>query len=377
MKRILITGATGFLGGAIVARCLQEGLGPELLLLARAQSPEDGLRRVTDQLRRFEVPEWQLRALSSKQILPSDLREFSSIGDDARLRDVSQVINCAALASFGSDPRIWDINVEATLAFADRARRWPRLERFLHVGTAMSCGIQAPSPVPEDYDAGAAAEHLVPYTDSKATAEARMRAELTELPLVVARPSIVVGHTRLGCLPSPSIFWVFRVAKALGGFLCAHNERIDVVPVDYCAGVLLGLATRPRLAFDRYHVSAGDAASCTFREIDVGLSQGLGVAPAGDFAPVSFKQIATMHPQFERLFGPCNKFLMLRAIESYGRFAALNILFDNRRLLQEGFPLAPRFTDYIERCARTAQGGLIAEQMRTDLKWDQRVPAMQ
>jgi nucleoside-diphosphate-sugar epimerase len=377
LKRVLITGATGFLGGAIVARCLAEGAAPNLLLLARAPSAEAGLRRITEQLRRFEVPEAKLRALSVRQVVLGDLRDFSGMRDDPRLRDVTQVIHCAALASFGSDPRIWDINVDATLAFADQARRWPRLERFLHVGTAMSCGIQATSPVPEDYDAGAAAEHLVPYTASKAAAEARMRAELPDLPLIVARPSIVVGHTRLGCAPSPSIFWVFRVAKALGGFLCAHHERIDVIPVDYCADVLFGLATRPQLAFDRYHVSAGEAASCTFREIDAGMSQALGVAPAGNFAPVSLKAISAMHPQFEQLFGPCNKFLMLRAIESYGRFAALNILFDNRRLLQEGFPVSPRFTDYIGRCAITAQSGLIAEQMRTDLKWDQRVPVTQ
>jgi hypothetical protein len=43
-KLILVSDATEFLGGAIVARALRAGLGPRLQLLVRAATPEKGWR---------------------------------------------------------------------------------------------------------------------------------------------------------------------------------------------------------------------------------------------------------------------------------------------------------------------------------------------
>ncbi|MDI7066993.1 SDR family oxidoreductase, partial [Klebsiella pneumoniae] len=51
----------------------------------------------------------------------------------------------------------------------------------------------------------------MPYTQCKREDERLLRSTYPNLPLVVVRPSIVVGHTVLGTLPSASIFWVFRV----------------------------------------------------------------------------------------------------------------------------------------------------------------------
>jgi hypothetical protein len=68
-----------------------------------------------------------------------------------------------------------------------------------------------------------------------------MRQECPNLPLLIARPSIVVGHTRHGCTPSSSIFWVFSMGLMLQKFMCSMEDRIDVVPVDYCADALLML----------------------------------------------------------------------------------------------------------------------------------------
>jgi nucleoside-diphosphate-sugar epimerase len=95
--------------------------------------------------------------------------------------------------------------------------RGRKLRRFIQIGTGMSCGRNAPRPVSEDYP-GDDVEHYLDYTASKYEAEQRLRTELPELPLVVARPSIVVSHTELGCAASGSIYWVFRLARALQAF---------------------------------------------------------------------------------------------------------------------------------------------------------------
>ncbi|STK78288.1 HlyF [Escherichia coli] len=74
------------------------------------------------------------------------------------------------------------------------------LKRFLHVGTAMSCTPHTGSLVKEESASSETGEHLVEYTHSKATIEYLMRKQCPDLPLLVARPSIIVGHSRLGWL---------------------------------------------------------------------------------------------------------------------------------------------------------------------------------
>ena len=55
---------------------------------------------------------------------------------------------------------------------------------------------------------------------------------------------------------------------ALESFTCGLDEQIDVIPVDYCAEALIGLALKPCLGHSLYHISAGHRAACTFGEID-------------------------------------------------------------------------------------------------------------
>jgi nucleoside-diphosphate-sugar epimerase len=214
MENILITGASGFLGGSVAARFIEIGQASSLLLLIRCQTPAEGLERVRQSLRTLEIPEAQISQLTEDQILPGDFLDVEAFSGDPRLDRVTRVINCAAIASFGTNPLIWPVNVDGTFAFARRMAKAPRLRRFLHVGTAMACGPLMTSPVRESWELAPSGEHLVAYTASKAAIEAKLRTELPELPLVVARPSIVVGHTKLGCKPSGSIFWVFRMARA-------------------------------------------------------------------------------------------------------------------------------------------------------------------
>nr|MDK6642599.1 SDR family oxidoreductase [Escherichia coli] len=95
------------------------------------------------------------------------------------------VINCAAIASFGNNPFIWNVNVTGTLAFARRMAKVAGLKRFLHVGTAMSCTPHTGSLVKEESASSETGEHLVEYTHSKATIEYQMRKQCPDLPLLV------------------------------------------------------------------------------------------------------------------------------------------------------------------------------------------------
>ena len=365
---LLVTGATGFLGGAVISTLVTQPRWPTVLLLVRGKTPAEGRQRIVESLRRFAVPEHLCDLVQESQIICGDLCSVPSFADDARLSGVTDVVNCAAIAGFGAPKTLWPTNVDGTLAFAKLVNERASLRRFLHVGTAMACGLPAPHVVSEAYQAPADAAHLVPYTESKIECEKRLRAELPDLPLVVARPSIIVGDTRYGCAPSPSIFWVFRMARALGKFTCSLEDKVDIVPADYCAEAILHLLDKPHLAHDQYHISAGEHLSVRYRDIDAAIAAGLGQAPTSDYESVEYADLAARHREFQTLFGPCIVPVMLRAIELYGEYASLNMCFANDRLLAEGMPPPRRFTDYAGLCARTAEGTTIAEQMQYDFK---------
>ncbi|SQC94123.1 Linear gramicidin synthase subunit D [Cedecea neteri] len=75
MSQLLITGATGFLGGAVLARSLSESSFNTVLLLVRANSPQEGVARIRNNLANFGCTEAQLAQINPENILLGDLAE--------------------------------------------------------------------------------------------------------------------------------------------------------------------------------------------------------------------------------------------------------------------------------------------------------------
>jgi nucleoside-diphosphate-sugar epimerase len=369
-RNFLITGATGFLGGAVTVAALRAGRGPELLLLARPSHAGSPRQRLFENLRRLGASEAELESLGRHFVLEADLAAPEAFRGHPQLRAIERVIHSAALPTFSNNPAIPLVNVEGTLALA-HALDQSRMKRFVFVGTAMSVGpSRGHGSVIEESDTLAANEdHLVPYTASKAEAERRLRRELPNMPLVIARPSIVVGHTQLGVAPSQSIFWVFLVGQLLRSFTCDLDDLIDVIPADWCANILLTLATRESLEHDLYHLSAGTESSVSFAAVDVVMAKALDLPPmGGTYRKVSGSEIVRMLPRMREIAPGANRRLLLRAMQLYGGFAELNYVFDNHRLRREGLAASPPFTSYLPHCVDTARGISIADQMKWDFK---------
>lgn len=139
--------------------------------------------------------------------------------------------------------------------------------------------------------------------------------------------------------------------------------------MDYCAEALIGLALKPRLGHDLYHISAGHHSACTFAEIDQAFALANGAQPVGErYRKVDVDDLKSLAGRFEARIGPANPRLVLRALRLYSGFADLNYLFDNSRLLEEGIAVPPRFTDYLDVCVRSSSGVSIATQMQWDFK---------
>ena len=369
VQRLLVTGATGFLGGAIVAELVATPRWPQVRMLVRAKTRDEGRDRVRAALARFEIAPDLVDRVAASQVILGDFKDPERIFDDPALAEITHVINSGAIATFSNHPQLWPINVEGTFRFVKRLSEVASLQRFVHVGTAMSVGPDAPSPVPEDYTPAGEIRHLVPYTATKIEIERRLRAELPGLPLVQARPTIIVGHSRLGTRPSASIYWVFRAALLLERFTCAPDDHIDVVPVDWVARALVELATKPALKHRFYHLSAGPERASTFAELDAAIARGRGVPPVRDrYRQVSADEVAALRGEYTARLGPCNPLIMQRALKLYGVFASLNVTFRNEHMIEEGITPPPAFADYAGVCAATAEGSTIAEQMVADFK---------
>lgn len=369
MKKIFITGATGFLGGAITAELINAGNINNLLLLARGNAEKNALDRIKENLLKFGITVSQLSRLTEQQIVEGDLSKPENFIADSRLDNVEKVINCAAIASFGNNPLIWKVNVEGTFQLASRMSKVKGLKRFIHVGTAMSCAPEPDTNVTEAMDPTQRKDHIVEYTWSKSTIEQMIKEHLPGFPLIIARPSIVVGHTEHGCVPSASIFWVFRMALKLGKFMCSLEDRIDVIPVDYCAKTVIKLLEAPELEHPIYHISSGRQSSVTFAEIDQAMAQASGARPVSpDYKKVDYKELSKEKHNFRTLFGDCNEKIVLRSMSLYGEFSKLNVTFDNEKIMKLGMPASPRFTDYIAICHNSVKEKTLSELMAVDFK---------
>jgi len=133
----LITGATGFVGGAVAASVASAE--DRSVALIRARTQADAYGRLWRSLSRFIPAEVARRAAAETTIFLGDLT-VEGVLDHPALDGVTHVVHAAACTSFASTRQVWRSNLDATVRLLERIRRAPRLTRFLHVSTAYCCG---------------------------------------------------------------------------------------------------------------------------------------------------------------------------------------------------------------------------------------------
>ncbi len=353
---ILVTGATGFLGGALLARLVER---PDVQLIALARS-KNGLtppQRVLHSINRF-LPSAMALLPMHLQFVEGDLSAF----DDGRFAAVTHVLHAAANTSFRSKRGVWEVNYEGTKRLLSLCERMRRLRRFVYVGTAMACGEQSAGVRSEERALVADAKHIVEYTRSKALTELELIAG-SSLSIVTARPSIIVGHGTFGVRPSASIWWFFRAVAALRFHAWSPSTAIDIVPVDWVAEALEVLLLKQHLHSTTYHLSAGLEASDVWSDIDRAF-----VAAPSTPAPrvASTNDLALVQSELFALFPSVEKTRLAEALSAYYRFAALGLIFSNQRIRSEGVSRPPAFTSLVTRYLETSGARSIDEQMRDD-----------
>lgn len=357
--KLLVTGGTGNLGGAVLAELAQSHPDIPVVATARADSSETARNRLANSIARFHVYElpahWEFRCADFTR--PESIQALADL-------EATHVLHLAANTSFRSVRSVRATNLHGTLIFAHALRRSSAVRRFLWVGTAYICGNRAAPVVREaDYPRWDV-QHLAEYASSKSECEQLLRETAPELPLVIARPSAAVGHTTLGVEPTASLFWYYRTVVQMRRIASSPDARRDIVPIDYAASALIHLLLKPTLAHDCYHISAGHQA-VTWLE----MADAFSALPdyAGSREAFSVIERSDLPAERERALaylGPGDVDRMLEALGFYWRFSASGVeVFDNQRLLAEGTPPPPRFTEYLAKCSRKRS---VYEQMRDD-----------
>ena len=261
MSRVLLTGATGFLGMELLVRLLEQ-TDHEVVALVRAADDAGATARLEGVLETILAPEDQPPA-GRVRAVAADLEQPGLGIDDAAaeklMADVQIVVHCAASISFALPlDEARRINVGGTAGVLALAARAPELQQVVHVSTAYVAGERGGRAFEHEGDLGQSPRNT--YEKTKLEAEALVVA--SGLPAAILRPSIVVGDQRTGWTPAFNvIYWPLQgfARGLLTTFAADPDGLVDVVPVDAVADALLALAER-RGERGCFHMVAGDDA---------------------------------------------------------------------------------------------------------------------
>jgi thioester reductase-like protein len=346
----LLTGATGFLGGELLVRLIEES-DEDVVALVRARDDAAAQDRIDQALAVLlppgSVTPGRVRAVAAHLDQPA--LGLPVRARNALARRVDRVVHCAASVSFTLPlAEALRINLDGTREMLDLASRAPDLDRFVHVSTAYVAGDRGGVYREDEANVGQPCRNT--YEKTKLAAELHVQG--AGLPATsILRPSIVVGDSRTGWTPAFNVIYWPLQAFARGLFPVVPGDpgaRVDIVPVDTVADALMTLAVGAPQS-GTVHVVAGDAAPTT---------RGLATMAAEEFGAALPTFVAPGEaPEAEERAGAFLPYFRVRGVFDAGR---------GRRMGFRPPPLDDYFSILL-RYARAANWG-----RRPQTRWEHR-----
>jgi long-chain acyl-CoA synthetase len=330
---VLLTGATGFLGMALLARYL-ERTDRTIYALVRAADDRAGAARIAQTLRcLFGTAHPHGRrviAVRGDLTLPGlGLgRRRNALADR-----VDEIVHGAATVSFESGLETCrSVNVGGTrrmLEFAVRSHARGGLRRFTYISTAFVAGEQTGCASEDELDVGQRFRNS--YEQSKFEAECLVTDWQACLPITVVRPSIVVGERESGWTSSFNVlYWPLR-AFARGTYMvlpARASAPVDVVSVDYVADAILALSRTAEAVGATFHLTAGQHASSVGELVKL-ASAHFGRPAPRLVEPWLYRRV--VHPLLLQASHDERFRRALRRSETFFPYLATKVRYDNRR----------------------------------------------
>ncbi|MEW6440495.1 MAG: SDR family oxidoreductase [bacterium] len=355
--KIVITGATGFLGRNILFRLLENDRKHRFCLIVRDRrdkNPRSRLHRIlstrydTDQVKGFE---------KRIDLVPGDVTsKHLGIDDRAYARlahTVVRIIHAAAKVPFDLPlDMARNTNVEGTknvLDFAETVHKTNSLERVDHIGTAYVAGKRGGLILEDQLDMGQ--EFNNTYEQTKFEAEMAVRERWRDLPVAVYRPSIIVGESTTGRTSSFNVMYFPLKLYARGIWRWvpgSPDTPLDIVPVDYVCNALDCISRESGSVGRCYHLTASSSAT-TFGTAARMAESYFGAKPVWFIPPKIYMN--TIHRVAGMLtLGRLHDTLMKAAL--YFPYFMNKLRFDNRNagsILEKNGIRAPSVEDYFAR----------------------------
>jgi nucleoside-diphosphate-sugar epimerase len=264
---VLVTGATGSLGPAVLPHLLRRG---SVVALLRPGDPGAASRLdlVLDEVTREDpdAPVGRLAAVAGDLSLP----DCGLTPDDRRRlgREITHVLHLAADTRFSLPlPVARKANVDTTRGLLRLAEQFGALRGFGFASTLYVAGTRTGDVREEDLED---TEFVNTYERAKFEAERELRGRMTDLPIAVYRIATLLGSARTDEVRKPTaIHQALRLYHAgLVPMIPGDPAQpVEMLDVEHAAAAVARLLTDRFDAGTTYHVTAGPSRTLTLTEL--------------------------------------------------------------------------------------------------------------
>ncbi|HOG04812.1 MAG TPA: NAD-dependent epimerase/dehydratase family protein [Paludibacter sp.] len=217
---ILVTGATGLVGGHLLWHLLQQH--EEIVAIKRSSSNMNTIHTVF----KFYTknPDEHLKKIAWRI---ADVNDYNSL--QKAMSGIEQIYHCAAIVSLGKqDNNIDDVNVSGTRNMVELALAH-KVKKFCYVSSIAACGFSHKGEMIDEETPFQSSTHKTPYAVSKHAAEQEIWKGIEKgLKAIIVNPGVILG---VSGAKSSSMLLFHQVKRGFMFYTLGGSGYVDVQDV--------------------------------------------------------------------------------------------------------------------------------------------------